>query len=152
MLFTHFVKRVAFLSFHLCSISVLCFIGLVLLRVFIDTCSGNRVKSKKYGARILEVVAQTVNGHQSGGNETSFNGGNSSSPGERSAAAPKRPREVEDVGWKSTRKGVAVEMGANYADIENDFRMDSRHQTTKKAKQPDRCKCYYGKCKTLCIC
>ncbi|KAG0568238.1 hypothetical protein KC19_6G005000 [Ceratodon purpureus] len=97
-----------------------------------------KVKSKKYGARILEVVAQTINGHQSSGNETSFNGGNSSSPGERSAAAPKRPREVEDVGWKSTRKGVAVEMGANYADIENDFRMDSRHQTTKKAKQPDR--------------
>lgn len=109
--------------------------------MFVDALTGNRVKSKKYGARILEVVAQTVNEHQSGGSETSFNSGNLSSPGERSAIAPKRPREVEDGGWKSTRKSVAAAMGANYDDFENDSRLASRQKTTKKAKQPGRCKC-----------
>ena len=100
------------------------------------------MKSKKYGARILEVVAQTVNEHLSGSRNTSLDNGNLSSPGEKSAIAPKRPREVEDGGWKSTRKNIAAEVGANYDDdIENDFRMDSRQQTTKKAKQPDKCKC-----------
>lgn len=90
-----------------------------------------KVKSKKYGARILEVVAQTVNEHLSGGEDVSFDNGNSGS-----ATASKRRREVEDGGWKNTRKNTAAEVGRNYNDIENGFRKDTMQQTTKKAKVP----------------
>lgn len=124
----------------------------MLLRFCIDIFTGNRVKSKKYGARILEVVAQAVNEHQSGGRDMSLDSGNFSSPGERSGITPKRPREVEDGGWKSTRKSVSAEAGANYEDdLENDFRLDSRQQTTKKAKQPDKRKCYDATCNFFCV-
>lgn len=94
------------------------------------------MKCKKYGARILEVVAQIVNEHQSGGRDLSFDSNNLSPLGEGSATASKRRREVED-GWTSTRRSMETEVGENYDDIENDFRLANRHQTTKKAKQPD---------------
>jgi len=96
------------------------------------------VKSKKYGARILEVVAQTVNEHQSGRRGTAFDNGSLSSPGEGSGTSSKRRREGEDEGWQSTRKSYSAEVGTDYDDVENDFRQDNRQETTKKAKQTNK--------------
>lgn len=104
---------------------------------------GNRVKSKKYGTRILEVVAQTVNEHQSGGREMGFGNDCLSSPGEGSATSSKRRREAEDEGWQSTRKSISTEVGTDYDDVENDFRQDNRQQTTKKAKQTNKGNIFY---------
>jgi hypothetical protein len=109
------------------------------------------MKCKKYGARILEVVAQIVSEHQQGGRDLSFDSNNLISETEGSPS--KRQREVED-GWTSTRRSTGAEVGANYNDIENDLRLGNRQQTIlKKAKQPDTGNVFYydEKCKSSCI-
>lgn len=88
---------------------------------------GNRVKIKKYGARILEVVAHTVNEHFSGSRDV-----NMDSPSEDSGT--KRPREVdEDGGWRSTR---ASSPGREFDDTENDSKHSTWQQSTKRPKKP----------------
>ncbi len=92
----------------------------------------NRVKSKKYGARILEVVAQTVAEHS-----TSSSSGSVVPPNESLGNIPKRQREAESGEWKNPRVLLPVKIDLSKDDIENDFMCDiNQSRTTKRSKLP----------------
>jgi hypothetical protein len=106
--------------------------------VALSLMNWNRVKSKKYGARILEVVAQTVAEHSSSSSRPGrMDSGSVVPPNESLGNIPKRPREVESGEWKTPRVLLPVKIDLSKDDIENDFMCDiNQSRTTKRSKLP----------------
>lgn len=106
--------------------------------VALSLVNWNRVKSKKYGARILEVVAQTVAEHSSSSSRPwRVDSGSVVPPNESLGNIPKRPREAESGEWKTPRVLLPVKIDLSKDDIENDFMCDTNQlRTTKRSKLP----------------